>query len=217
MMRDTLKQANYELYRQTLKHPELSGMGTTALVAKIMKDGTFVIGNVGDCRALLIKIKAQDVYHLTFDNSAFNNNQLFPSEEYKQIKETYGLPDYKYDDLLHFQKKIAQIKNLSEVEADSELGPIVRGRNALSRCLGRKSEMNIDMYEHKMERGDILILASDGITDNLTDQEIHAIIQKNKWNPGKATEDLVQRAQKISQRGESRSKPDDMTVVIATY
>lgn len=202
-MRDTLKQANDGLERQKLKHSNLSEMGTTALVANIMKDGTVVIGNVGDCRALLIKRNSKDVDHLTLDNSHYNEMKLM----YRMNTR---------DELLKYQKQIAQIKDFNQVE-DPELKPIIKNRNTIGTCLGKENKVYVDMYEHKMERGDILILASDGITDNLTDQEIHAIIQKNKWNPGKATEDLVQRAQKISQRGESRSKPDDMTVVIATY
>ena len=211
MMRDVLKQANDGLYRQKQRDPAYSKMGTTASVAKIMKDGTVVIGNVGDCRALLIKRKSQDVEHLTLDNSQYNTMHLIHEMNTR-------------DELLEYQKQIAQIKDFNQTE-DSKLKPIIRCRNTISSCLGMKDGFHVDMYEHKMERGDILILASDGITDNLTDQEIHKIIRKNKWNPEKATEDLVQRAKKISEQvrpegveiWEFRSKPDDMTVVIATY
>jgi protein phosphatase len=66
--------------------------------------------------------------------------------------------------------------------------------------------------QYVVESGDLLILTSDGVHDNLTSEEIQGLLQ------GTSTEDcasILTRAANVraKQQGHARAKMDDITVV----
>lgn len=138
LIKRTLIGKNKGLKRQQKHNFKMSEIKTTALVANVMKDGTVVIGNVGDCRALLIKRGAKDVEHLTLDNSLYNDTHL-----------QHGM--HTCDDLLQYQKQIAQIEDFSKV-GDTILESMIRHRNELGRylCMENEDAFSVDLYEHKL-------------------------------------------------------------------
>ncbi len=54
MMRLAIHQANAEIFRRTIEEPEKRGMGTTA-TALVVNQGRYMIGQVGDSRAYLLR------------------------------------------------------------------------------------------------------------------------------------------------------------------
>lgn len=66
---NAISSANIEIYDMALKKPELSGMGTTAVVA-IIKDDNAVIAHVGDSRAYII---SDNIKQITRDHSVVQN------------------------------------------------------------------------------------------------------------------------------------------------
>lgn len=65
MLKNAIESANIEIYETALKNPELSGMGTTVVIA-IAEDNRVVIAHVGDSRAYLVNDK---IKQLTRDHS----------------------------------------------------------------------------------------------------------------------------------------------------
>ncbi len=62
---NAISSANIQIYDMSLKRPELSGMGTTAVVA-VVKQSNVVIAHVGDSRAYII---GDGIIQLTRDHS----------------------------------------------------------------------------------------------------------------------------------------------------
>jgi len=62
---NAISSANIEIYDMSLKKPELSGMGTTVVIA-LVRNGRAVIAHVGDSRIYLID---DDIKQLTRDHS----------------------------------------------------------------------------------------------------------------------------------------------------
>ena len=62
---NAISSANIEIYDMSLKNPDLSGMGTTVVVA-VVRNGRAVIAHVGDSRIYLI---SDDIKQLTRDHS----------------------------------------------------------------------------------------------------------------------------------------------------
>lgn len=58
-------------------------------------------------------------------------------------------------------------------EEHAQFSPI---KNLITRAVGVQHEMEIDIMEHALEQGDIYLLCSDGLTDMLNHDEIHAIM-----------------------------------------
>jgi serine/threonine protein phosphatase PrpC len=48
--------------------------------------------------------------------------------------------------------------------------------NVITRCLGRRGDVDPDLYVGSLERGDILLLASDGLTDALEDEHLIEVL-----------------------------------------
>lgn len=71
-----------------------------------------------------------------------------------------------------------------------------------------------------LEDGDVILTATDGLTDNLTDKKIAEILLKHKNNPLEAAQALKQEALEVSLRGKEkdvRAKKDDITVLVTSY
>lgn len=83
--------------------------------------------------------------------------------------------------LYHFQAgvvtKITQDHTLAEqMKADGVFTngdlPLSSYSHILTRAVGVEAEVNIDIYQHKINRGDWILLSSDGLTDLVTEDEI---------------------------------------------
>jgi protein phosphatase len=79
-------------------------------------------------------------------------------------------------------------------------------RHVLSRCLGREDLHQIDLQELDVKSGDRLLLCSDGLTEELVDENIASYLQESLFVE-KAAIDLVEAAKK-------EGGHDNITVVI---
>jgi serine/threonine protein phosphatase PrpC len=80
-------------------------------------------------------------------------------------------------------------------------------RNLVTRALGSKPSVEVDIFEGEINTGDRLLLCSDGLTGRVSDPEISAIVQKHL--PEEAARALVAEA---NERGGN----DNITVLIVS-
>ena len=138
-MRSAIRKANAEIFERTLAEHDKRGMGTTATVLVLMK-GRYLIGQVGDSRAYLLRNK--ELLQLTKDHS------------YVQEQVDAGLltPDQ------------ARVHPYS---------------NVITRCVGASGDVVPDIYFGSLEQGDILLIASDGLTGMLEDEHLIRILSSD--------------------------------------
>ncbi len=67
-------------------------------------------------------------------------------------------------------------------------------RNLITRALGIAEEVDVDVTEHSIEKKDIYLLCSDGLSDMITDDKIFSILVKSRQDLERATKDLVELA-----------------------
>jgi len=67
-------------------------------------------------------------------------------------------------------------------------------RNLITRALGIAEEVNVDVVEHDVEKNDIYLLCSDGLSDMITDDIIFSTLVKSRQDLERATKDLVELA-----------------------
>lgn len=98
--------------------------------------------------------------------------------------------------------KIQQItKDHSLVEEMVRIGEINReqarnhpDKNIITRAVGARSRVSIDFFDMKLEKEDIILMCSDGLSNMIEDEEIEKIIKDGRGDlPGTALE-LVERA-----------------------
>ena len=78
---------------------------------------------------------------------------------------------------------------MSEEEAQNSTN-----RNLITRALGIAEDVNVDVAEHDIEKDDIYLLCSDGLSDMITDEQIFSSLVKSRDNLERASEDLVELA-----------------------
>jgi serine/threonine protein phosphatase PrpC len=79
-------------------------------------------------------------------------------------------------------------------------------RNLVTRCLGHRPGMQVDIFEHRLRAGDTLLLCSDGLSNQVPDSGIAAVLSEQE--PEQAVQALIDEA---NQRG----GPDNITAVVA--
>lgn len=81
-------------------------------------------------------------------------------------------------------------------------------RNIVTRALGSRTEVVVDLTSVQVQSGDIFLLCSDGLNTMLADEQIHAILVEHRDDPEAACGALVEAANRYG--GE-----DNVTVVVA--
>jgi len=111
-------------------------------------------------------------------------------------------------------KKLRQVsRDHSYVQALLEAGFITPEeavdhpqKNIIVRAVGTKEEVVSDHFEPVLEKGDVLLLCSDGLTDEVPDDEIKEILLSTEFNG--ASQALIERAK-------SHGGKDNITVILA--
>jgi protein phosphatase len=81
-------------------------------------------------------------------------------------------------------------------------------RNIVTRALGSRPDVLVDLTSMEIEPGDVFLLCSDGLNTMLSDDQIHAILVSHRRDPEGACRTLVEEANRHG--GE-----DNVTVVVA--
>lgn len=83
-------------------------------------------------------------------------------------------------------------------------------KNIIVRALGMKEAVNVDINHSAPEIGDIMLLCSDGLSGEVSDPQILALVEKNRDNLEEAVQTLIKQA------CENGGK-DNVTVVLVKY
>jgi protein phosphatase len=141
-IRGAIRVANDAIFERTISEHDKRGMGTTATVLVLMR-GRYLIGQVGDSRAYLLR------------DGAFS--QLTKDHSYVQEQVDAGL-------LTPEQARIHPYSNV------------------ITRCVGASVDVVPDLYYGALHTGDVVLLASDGLTGMLEDEHLVKIL-KSEGDP----------------------------------
>lgn len=78
--------------------------------------------------------------------------------------------------------------------------------NVITRCVGANAEVEPDIYFGTLQSGDLLLLASDGLTGMLEDEELFSIMTASQ-SPGELVDSLIGEANR-------RGGLDNITVIV---
>lgn len=200
-----------------------------------------IIGNAGDSRVYIYRAKTGKLEQLTLDDSMMLPTSA-PGANYlpKFFAETVnGKPNELYKDFTRFlrrtrlsekevfaaapksraeAKALQQEVNNADTEKDFEaLSPYAKFyfefNHILSQSLGGDYDVMPQINVTDVEEGDLVIVTSDGVHDNLSDQRIREIVASGA-SPDAIAHKLANEAQAASAEFQTRSKPDDITSVV---
>ncbi|HUD09864.1 MAG TPA: PP2C family serine/threonine-protein phosphatase [Patescibacteria group bacterium] len=194
IVQDALSEADADVL--SLVREKGSEMATTASILVICDSSTeankqvAVIGNVGDSR--VYRLRDGLLEQITLDDSAIRNvgDETQAKALQDRLSRAQEPSDLSDEDLFHF-----------------------RTRNVVDQALGVQKIITPRIHQVDVHSSDRFFLASDGITDNLTLDEIQAILRENT-DPQHAVNLLKEKSVTRSRERSFRSKPDDMTGVV---
>ncbi|MBI5071567.1 protein phosphatase 2C domain-containing protein [Candidatus Falkowbacteria bacterium] len=181
-----------------------SPAGTTASVTKMVErpDGSadLVFGHIGDSRIYVLK-GGKELKRLTKDQGTLEEavqNKYITKEEADFIDQATSKEE--------ILKKFGPERGKTVLFLYKDL------RRGVKSALGL-SESKIQTGIEPLEPGDLAIITSDGIHDNLTDEEIRTEIMRG-GTPAEISARLVKAAGKRVTEKTLRSKEDDKTAVV---
>jgi protein phosphatase len=83
-------------------------------------------------------------------------------------------------------------------------------RNVVTRALGGRSDLQVDVQSRRMEPGNVLLLCSDGLTTMIGDEDIARFLAEAQGDVARAATALVQEANE-------RGGEDNITVVLLKF
>ena len=101
-------------------------------------------------------------------------------------------------------QKLIEAGELTEEEAAQS-----ERRNIILQALGPEPTIKVDLTFQKLRRGDMLVLCSDGLSGQVTKDDIGRVIAEQK--------DLVQACRKLIDLANDAGGPDNITVIIARF
>ena len=101
-------------------------------------------------------------------------------------------------------QKLIEAGELTEEEAAQS-----ERRNIILQALGPEPAIKVDLTHQKVRRGDTLVLCSDGLSGQVTKDDIARVVVEEK--------DLVQACRRLIDMANSVGGPDNITVIIARF
>lgn len=197
LMRDSVLEADRQVREAVDRQPELTGMATTAIIAKLWETADhrrmLVHGHVGDSRLYILRARGS-LERVTVDDGILSTHVavgLISEEEALTIDQAED-----WQDLDERQKRYFYQRGL------------------ITQAIGGRGDPEVHVGQQELYPGDRVLVCSDGIHDNLTEAEMTQILRKSGRNDSEA---LVRAARKRAQRGleaTMRSKPDDMSAIV---
>ena len=160
-----IKKANQEIIKKASQDSHLKGMGTTIVVATIVRQMMY-FANVGDSRLYLIN---QGITQLTKDHSL--------------VEEMVRLGGIKPEEAKHHPDK-----------------------NIITRAIGAKDTVDVDFYEHRLKKGDIILMCTDGLSNMVEDEELFHIVQGGR--------DIVEAGTSLVAAAKENGGTDNIGVVL---
>lgn len=227
------KELNIEYDPENPDHKSLMGkllksIGCTVSMSKIWRGAEgkdhLTIGNIGDSRTYILrKGKLEQISRDDSHVQVLIEEGLIPNDEdvMREVDRNtiIALADKRHE-LRSLVPKLTQIS--------SQRVTLDRIRNNVTQAVGggamMKEQTGLEFTPFvktvDLEDGDLVLTASDGVIDNLTDTEIQNILSKSKDSPLEAAQKLQEAATERSIKGKAanpRAKKDDVTALVTLY
>ena len=79
-------------------------------------------------------------------------------------------------------------------------------KNIITRAIGAKEDVEADFYEHRLKKGDIIVMCTDGLTNMVEDEEIFHLVQGSR--------DIVEAAETLIDTAKENGGTDNIGIIL---
>lgn len=151
-----------------------------------------------------VKIANSRVYRMSFTNPQYKGMGTTLAGIYFTERTAYifnigdsRVYSYKGGNLLQITEdhswiqEQVRLKLLTDSQAKNH-----QWKNVITRALGTAKNINIDLFKHPYESGEIFLICTDGLTSMLDDEKIKSIIENNRLELNEIITKLIDQANK---------------------
>ena len=80
-------------------------------------------------------------------------------------------------------------------------------KNIITRAIGAKEKVEIDFFEYRLKKGDMILMCTDGLSNLVDDEDMHRIV--------KSARDVVEAVELLIERANGNGGRDNIGIVIA--
>lgn len=196
-LNNAIQAANHAVYHQSRHSPQYSGMGTTlvALLHVPMSNGSHAGARKSSANHM--NSRATDPPTLWLANVGDSRCYRRRKGRLEQLTDDHSLVEE--------QLRAGQIT--AEQAAESPM------RNLITRAVGSQATVEADIQSHRPQPNDMYLLASDGLTHEVSDEEISKILAKV---PAPYTQEALTQACEALITAANRNGGNDNITVLLT-
>ena len=79
-------------------------------------------------------------------------------------------------------------------------------KNVITRAIGAKEDVEVDFFDYRLQKGDTILMCSDGLTDMVDDDEIFRIVKSGR--------DIVETAKELVEKANENGGKDNIGIVL---
>jgi protein phosphatase len=79
-------------------------------------------------------------------------------------------------------------------------------KNIITRAVGAREKVEIDFYEYRLKKGDMILMCTDGLTNMVEDEEIQAILERK--------DSIEQRGKMLVDTANDHGGKDNIAVIL---
>ena len=79
-------------------------------------------------------------------------------------------------------------------------------KNIITRAVGAKNEVQVDIYVMELKPGDLILMCSDGLSNMLEDEEMRMIIKRQR--------DIIEMAEQLVKAANDNGGKDNISVIL---
>ena len=113
------------------------------------------------------------------------------SDDIKQLSKDHSLV-----------QEMVRLGGINQEEAKSH-----PDKNIITRAIGAKDEVDIDFYEYRLNKNDIILMCTDGLSNMVEDEEMLHIV--------KCSRDVVEAVEQLIERAKEHGGSDNIGVIVA--
>ena len=113
------------------------------------------------------------------------------SDDIKQLSKDHSLV-----------QEMVRLGGINQEEAKSH-----PDKNIITRAIGAKDDVDIDFYEYRLKKGDIILMCTDGLSNMVEDEEMLHIVRCSR--------DVVEAVEQLIERAKEHGGSDNIGVIVA--
>lgn len=172
-----------------------SGMGPKVIITEAVQEANHKIvekarGNTEMEGMGTTLVVATIIEHTLYFANVGDSRLYLIRDEIKQLSKDHSLVE-----------EMVRLGGLNEEEAKHH-----PDKNIITRAIGAKEDVEADFFEYHLQKGDVILMCTDGLTNMVDDDEIFRIVKSGR--------DIVETAMKLVEKANENGGKDNIGLVL---